>query len=95
MVSLLPATARDLLGGRDRTRYGASDAGIYCSDVTTKEARTLAETFDAAGIALEDRSLYSRLGNPVESPDLPHGEVSIYFEPYLPHDEFLLCSPCG
>jgi len=95
MVSLLPPTAQNLLGDRDRTRYGASDTGIYCSVVTTGEARGLAETFDAAGLRLDDRSINSRLGYLVESPDLPHGEVSIYFEPYLPDDQFLLCSPCG
>jgi hypothetical protein len=95
IVSLLPAAARELLGSRDRTRYGASDTGNYCSVVTTEEARALAETFDAAGLRLDDRSSDSRLGYLFESPDVPHGEVSIYFEPYLPDDQFLLCSPCG
>lgn len=93
IVSLLPEATQDLLGDRDRTR--ASDTDIYCSVVTTEEARALAGTLDAAGIRLDDRSITSRLGYLVESPDVPHGEITIYFEPYLPHEEFLLCSPCG
>ena len=95
ILPLLPPSAEDLLRGRDRTRYdvGPSDF-IYCSDVTPEKARALAETLDAAGLALDDRSIANRLGYVLEAPSFLHTDISIYFEPYLPHHEFLLCSPC-
>ena len=94
ILGLLPAPAADLLRPLDRTRHEVPGDDIYCSDVTPEEARTFAETLDGAGIGLDDRSIAQRLGYLFESAELPHGEISIYFEPYLPHDEFLLCSPC-
>jgi hypothetical protein len=94
ILSLFPAAVGDLLRPLDRTQHEVPGDDIYCSDVTTEEARSLAETLDGAGIGLDDRSIAHRLGYLFESPDLPHGEVTLYFEPYLPHDEFLLCSPC-
>lgn len=98
ILSLLPAPAEDMLRTRDRTRFDVGSSGrnhIYCSQVTTQEARELAETLDAAGLELDERSIANRLGYLFEAPSFPHTDVMIYFEPYLPDGEFLLCSPCG
>jgi hypothetical protein len=104
ILPLLPPSAEDLLRDRDRTRYDAGpSAFIFCSAVTTEEARALVQAFDDAGLALDDRSIAIlddrsiaiRLGYVVEAPEFLHTDVLIYFEPYLPDGEFLLCSPCG
>ena len=92
---MLPDPTVDLLRGTDRTRYEVPGADIWCSDMTTQEARALAETLDGAVIGSDDRSIDYRLGYLLEAPDLLHAEISIFLEPYLPHDEFQLCSPYG
>jgi hypothetical protein len=92
ILSLLPAPAEDLLRGRQRTPYEGwqSSSDIYCSDVTTEEARTLAESLDAAGLHRDENENLFRLDYQLDVPDLPSGRspVHIYFEPYLPHGEF-------
>jgi hypothetical protein len=97
ILSALPASAEDLLRAKNRTQDDPNDG---CTEVTVEEARALAETFDGAGLEQDERSSYSRLGYVFEPPvPLAPGPIentiSIYFEPYLPHGEFLLCSPCG
>jgi hypothetical protein len=96
ILPLLPPSAEDLLRGKERTGY---DVGIsyriFCSDVTTEEARALVQTLDDAGLALDDRSIENRLGYLAKAPSSFHTDVLIYLEPSLPDGEFLLCSPCG
>jgi hypothetical protein len=98
ILSLLPAPAEDLLRDRRRTTYGGfqSSSDIYCSVMTTEEARTLAETFENADLEQNEDENVFRLEYRIDAPGLPSGRspVQIYFEPYLPHGEFLLCSPC-
>jgi hypothetical protein len=89
ILNLLPAPAEELLRAKERTRIGGP--GVYCSDVTTEEARALAEAFNDAGFEQGDvwRLEY-------ESPPGPESGIGvyIYFEPYLPHGK-VTCSPCG
>jgi len=95
ILPLLPGSAEDLLRGKDRIRYDAGPSDfIFCSEVTTEEARALDEILDHAGLELDDRSIANRLGYVSEAPSFLHTDVLIYFEPYLPDGEFLLCSPC-
>jgi hypothetical protein len=56
----------------------------YCFDVTTDEARALVAALEDAG--LKRRGAY-RLNFSV-------GTAHVYFEPYLPHGEFI-CTACG
>jgi hypothetical protein len=62
VLSLLPQAARDLLGGKDRTRRtgqrGLAGGPWYpsvseCSNVTTEEARALVRALDGAGLERE------------------------------------------
>ena len=96
ILSVLPPSAEDLLRA---TAIEGPQRMTYCSDVTVEQARTLAETFDAAGLEPDERSANSRLGYAFEpsvqlAPGPIENTVSISFEPYLPHGVFP-CSPCG
>ena len=96
ILSVLPPSAEDLLRA---TAIEGPQRMTYCSDVTVEQARTLAETFDAAGLERDERSANSRLGYAFEpsvqlAPGPIENTVSISFEPYLPHGVFP-CSPCG
>jgi hypothetical protein len=64
----------------------------YSSDVTTEEARALAEALDNAG--LERFEPARLLGYRLEAPGRSGKTVIITFEPYLPHGE-TTCSACG
>jgi hypothetical protein len=64
----------------------------YCSDMTIDEARTLAKALDDAGP--KDRGGAFRLSYRFEASAQGQEDVPIYFEPYLPHGEFI-CSACG
>lgn len=92
----LPTSAGNLLRA---TAITGPRGATNCSDVTTEEARTLAQTFEDAGLEQDDRSSYGRLGYVLEPPvPLAPGPientVSISFEPILPHGE-RTCSVCG
>ena len=108
IFSLLPAPAEDLLrshevaprlghiGGRTKTSFT-----YYVSDLTTEEARALAQALDDAGLKqfLPTGQLGYRSEAPGTSADPPvpetgQSEVFITFEPYLPHGE-RICLPCG
>jgi len=96
ILPLLPPSAEDLLRDKDRTGYDVGPSyRIFCSNVTTEEARAFVQTLDAAGLATDDRSIANRLGYIAEARGSHHIDALIYFEPYLPDGEFLLCSPCG
>jgi hypothetical protein len=100
VLALLPAAARDLLGGDTQLRQGPlfGEPGnfrpsyAYCADMTTNEARVIAVALDDAG--LERASGANRLHYRIEAPGSNPGEASIYFEPYLPHGE-IVCTVCG
>jgi hypothetical protein len=100
-LSLLPAGARDMLGGKDvfdlSGLYSGGPGDIrpttdYCSDVTVDEARRLAEALDAG--APTNKGGSARLNYEFAAPAPSRETVAISFEPYLPHGEFI-CSPCG
>ena len=112
ILPLLPATAEDLLRAKDAvTQHGhLGYPGFpllpithYVSDLTTDEARALAQALDAAGLKEQTPAaqLAYRFEIPGTSVDPPRPEkgpvrnaVFISFEPYLPHGEWE-CSPCG
>ena len=106
ILASLPPAAEDLLRSTDRTRVesGPSVDGEgtrywvqYCSEVTTEEARALAEAFDddpgfekdpvveASGLLYQTAIGPSGTADPI---------VSVAFEPILPHGDWT-CSPCG
>jgi hypothetical protein len=91
ILALLPAPAAELL--RAEGEPLRSDPW-YCSAMTTKEARVLAEALDDAG--LERSGGASGLGYTLEDPGGPtRNTVSIAFAPYLPHGEAVICTACG
>jgi hypothetical protein len=101
LLSLLPEWAGDLLGSKGRTpreglfMKGPGDIQVvtdHCSEVTTEDARALAEALDDAG--LERFMPNVRLAYRFEAPGPSEAAGHIYFEPYLPHGEFI-CSACG
>ena len=82
-----PDAARDLLEARDRTRWNTSELGgafMYCSEMTTEEARALVGLLDASEFSRDDAY---RLEYRLRSSDPP---PVIFVEPYFPHGEFLL-----
>ncbi len=111
ILALLPAPAEDLLRDQDAVPSHGFITGKgfrisltrYVSDLTTEEARALAQTLDDAGIkqATPSDQLAYRFEIPRTSVDLPppakgrvRNAIFITFEPYLPHGEWE-CSPCG
>jgi hypothetical protein len=92
VLEVLPAPAQDLLRA-NRTEDPS------CSEVTTDEARSLVRILDVAGVDRDQRESWIRLSYAFE-PSVPlipgpiENRVHIFFEPYLPHGEFLECSPC-
>jgi hypothetical protein len=112
LLPLLPAPAEDLLRDRDAVPllgfignggFPHRPVTHYVSDLTTEEARALAQALDDAGLKQQtpaDQLAY-RFEIPGTSVDPPPPEkgrvrnaVFISFEPYLPHGEWE-CSPCG
>jgi hypothetical protein len=96
ILNVLPPSAGDLLRA---TAISGPRGATYCSDVTTEEARTLAETFNGLGVEQDERSANGRLGYIFEpavplAPGPIENTVSIYFEPILPNGEWT-CSVCG
>jgi hypothetical protein len=99
VLNLLPAGARDILGGKDVFTQSSlhSEGGDirpttdYCSVVTVDEARTLQAEFDAGAPTGKsgDRVRYA-----FAAPAPSRQTIAIKFEPYLPHGEFI-CSGCG
>ena len=98
IVTLLPAAAQNVLRGRDWSTYASRPTpsarrGVYggCFAVTTNEARSLAKALDGAGPAKKGDGI--NLNYRFDAPG-PSRQVSIAFEPILPHGE-TTCSPCG
>ena len=96
ILDALPPSAGDLLRA---TSISGPGGATNCSDVTTEQARTLARTFEEAGLEQDDRSSYGRLGYIFEpavplAPGPIENTVSISFEPILPNGEWT-CSVCG
>ena len=113
ILSLLPPPAEDMLRSKDAVaEYGQQGSPAfppllpitaYVSDLTTKEARALAQALDEAGLKRDERSgelVYSFEipGTSVDPPRPEKGpvrnEVFIFFWPYLPNGESI-CTECG
>ena len=113
ILSLLPAPAEDMLRSKDAVaEHGQLGFGgfppllpitAYSSNLTTEEARALAQALDDAGIKRDGR--LGELGYSFEIPgtsvDPPRpekgpvrNEVFIFFWPYLPNGESI-CTECG
>ena len=95
ILSLLPTTAREILGGKDRTRRenlrGWAGGPYYpsrqdCSSVTTEEARAVVSAFDAAGLEREGPQHGLAFSFDIEGPVRETGSVVI--EPLLPDGEW-------
>jgi len=106
MLASLPPAAEDMLRSTDRTRLesgpsvdgeGTRDWVQYCSEVTTEEARALAEAFDDDP-GFEKDPVVEAYGLVYQTAIGPSGTfdpiVSVAFEPILPHGDWT-CSPCG
>ena len=88
ILSLLPTPVERLLQGRSATRFEMGTNVAYCSGVTTEEARALAEAL--SGLGQKDEAVPPvRLGYSLDAPGEVGGTVGIWFEPYLPHGEYL------
>jgi hypothetical protein len=113
ILSLLPPPAEDMLRSKDAVaEYGQQGSPAfppllpitaYVSDLTTKEARALAQALDEAGLRRDRRPgelVYSFEipGTSVDPPRPEKGpvrnEVFIIFWPYLP-DGQSICTECG
>jgi hypothetical protein len=108
ILSLLPATAEDLLRAKDAVT-AQGDIGTpgfpphpvtgYHSVLTTEEARAVAQALEDAGLpSVGLRYSFEIPGTSVDPPRPQKGpvrnEVSIGFTPYLPHGE-TVCLACG
>jgi hypothetical protein len=107
ILPLLPASAEHLLRAHDAVPWQGHVMGrtttsftYYVSDVTTEEARALAQVLDDAGLkpAAQLGYRFEAPGTSVDplGPDTGpvRNEGFITFEPYLPHGE-RVCSACG
>jgi hypothetical protein len=97
VLPLLPAPAQDLLLAKEALPFPDSLIDEFCSDLTTEEARALAEALDAwleqtEGAGGPGASSWYQLSYRIDAAPGPNG--SIWFEPYLPHGE-VNCSHCG
>jgi hypothetical protein len=100
ILGLLPAPAEDLLR---RGSIGADPNVDWppaaCSVVPTEEARRVARALDDGalerlGSGESGRESLYRLAYRFEPPDPHPGWIYVYFEPVLPHGEWM-CSACG
>lgn len=94
ILDSLPERVRALLLTKDLTGYPFHHGVITCAAVTTEEARALAERIEATGAERNQVLNTYRLDYRYTKRGTPRWSISVYFEPYLPHGEFLVCSPC-
>ena len=99
VLSLLPAAAEDLLRNKDALSEQWVQSDHYVSDLTTEEARALAQALDDAGLKPGKRAnelfyVFEIPGTGLDPQGRVRNEVYIYFEPTLPHGEHV-CTPCG
>jgi hypothetical protein len=106
ILASLPPAAEDLLRTADRIPVGSGpsvdgegtrDWVQYCSEVTTEEARALAEAFDEDP-GFEKDPVVEAYGLVYQTAIGPSGTsdptIWVAFEPILPHGD-MTCSPCG
>jgi hypothetical protein len=108
ILSLLPARAEDLLRdqeaaprprGYDGGGFTRTSLTYYVSDLTTEEARALAQALDDAGLNRGGLDYDFEIpGTSVDPPPPMKGpvrnKVFIWFSPYFPHGE-TVCLACG
>lgn len=99
VLSLLPAAAEDLLRAKDAVTEQWNPSPHYVSDLTTEEARALAQALDDAGLKPGKRAnelfyVFEIPGTSLDPQGRVRNEVFIYFEPTLPDGEHV-CSQCG
>jgi hypothetical protein len=82
-----------VLAAKGRIRSG-SEVDEYCSlQLTTQEARSVAEALEDAGLEPDPEVSWVVLQYRLSTPDGSANVISIRFEPYLPHGEWT-CSTC-
>jgi len=89
ILALLPGPAEDLLRAKG-IRHGEGSVGCY--DVTTGEARAIAEALNDAGLERNDPDIWQAYRIQVPGPIRKEG--LIVFLAILPHGE-VICSHCG
>jgi hypothetical protein len=103
VLSLLPAAAEDLLRAKDAVTEQWIPSDHYVSDLTTEEARALAQALDDAGLKPQKSAnqlsyVFEPPGTSLDRPFPEKGHVGnvvfIYFEPTLPDGEHV-CTGCG
>jgi hypothetical protein len=99
VLSLLPAAAEDLLRAKDAVSEQWVQSDHYVSDLTTEEARALAQALDDAGLKPGKRAnelfyVFEIPGTSLDPQGRVRNELFIYFEPTLPDGEHV-CSQCG
>lgn len=96
ILELLPPQLAHLVRARGWAPWSVRP---NCSVVATEEARAVADALEGAGLERgggEGRgaeNLY-RLAYSFDAPDGSAGAIIIFFEPTLPHGEWV-CTPCG
>lgn len=92
VLSSLPLPAQDLLHTWERTsqelsgnRLGRQPLDIWCSDVTTEEARALAQILDEAGVRDRHEDVFG-LRYVFGARDAGATEVTLSIGPLLPHE---------
>jgi hypothetical protein len=99
VLTLLPATVEDVLRRRGPVRRGHHSPPTDCSVVPTEEARAIAQALEDAGLeeGVVGNGIDASYGGDTyrfKAPDGRPGYVYVFFEPTLPHGEWI-CLPCG
>jgi hypothetical protein len=98
VLTLLPEAVADVLRRGGSVRWG-DNPPTDCSVVPTKEARAIARALDDAGLeeGVVGNGIDAGLGGltyRLKAPEGRPGHVYVFFEPALPHGEWI-CTACG
>jgi hypothetical protein len=99
VLTLLPATVEDVLRRRGPVRRAHHRPPTDCSVVPTEEARAIAQALEDAGLeeGVVGSGIDASHGGDTyrfKAPEGRPGYVYVFFEPTLPHGEWI-CLPCG